>query len=108
MRSYRSLVFGSGAPFDVTQSSSGAVGTSHWRQHATSRGCMSQCLQGTMGSWLTMNSLVRKALLGTKRRRGPFFTMVYLHSEASTWLSRSCQLHLAWRTLTHKAAAAHP
>lgn len=26
-----------------------------------------------------MNSLVRKALLGTKSRRGPFFTIVYLH-----------------------------
>ena len=26
-----------------------------------------------------MNSLVRKALLGTNRRRGPFFTIVYLH-----------------------------
>ena len=29
-----------------------------------------------------MNSLVRKALLGTKRRRGPFFTIVYLHRHA--------------------------
>ena len=35
----------------------------------------------------TMNSLVRKALLGTKRRRGPFFTMVYL--QRYTGLSRS-------------------
>ena len=28
-----------------------------------------------------MNSLVRKALFGTKRRRGPFFTMVYLNRQ---------------------------
>ena len=38
----------------------------------------------------TMNSLVRKALLGTNRRRGPFFTMVYLQQRASlsySWTS---------------------
>ena len=35
----------------------------------------------------TMNSLVRKALLGTNRRRGPFFTIVYLQKEAGLSLS---------------------
>ena len=42
-------------------------------------------LQGTKEKQaaLTMNSRVRKALFGTKRRLGPFFTMVYLQTGAS-------------------------
>ena len=42
-------------------------------------------LQGSaeMSAALTMNSRVRKALFGTKRRLGPFFTMVYLQTGAS-------------------------
>lgn len=44
-------------------------------------------------SWPTMNSLVRKALLGTKRRRGPFFTIVYLHKQYSCVATRRLKLH---------------